>query len=236
LFNALDGLIQMANPSDKIIGSHCVLLVGYDDDKGTFTIRNSWGTSWGDKGYGYLPYEFIERFFVECWIALPHEDKPMSLEGEGVITWGIPSFLHSCVHGVEIRGGVGDDYRAWAFAVPYEGFLNVEELFVLPAHRGKGLSNYLFENLERLSEGLSIPLRYWVPFADSTDSNLRIVRHLATTYKYKISPSSVRWASHIMSREVPKGGNKRAFPRPGVIPPDASRLPILAAPFFNFPF
>jgi C1A family cysteine protease len=37
----------------KWIGGHCILIVGYDDKAGVWTIRNSWG-SWGVNGYGNL--------------------------------------------------------------------------------------------------------------------------------------------------------------------------------------
>lgn len=43
---------------------HAVAIVGYDD-KG-FIIRNSWGTSYGDKGYGFIPYDEIDKF-MEIW-------------------------------------------------------------------------------------------------------------------------------------------------------------------------
>jgi cathepsin L len=35
---------------------HAIVLVGYDDDREVWIIRNSWGSSWGDRGYGYIPY------------------------------------------------------------------------------------------------------------------------------------------------------------------------------------
>jgi len=33
--------------------------VGYDNTRKVFIIRNSWGQEWGDKGYGYLSYDFF---------------------------------------------------------------------------------------------------------------------------------------------------------------------------------
>jgi C1A family cysteine protease len=44
---------------EKVVGGHCVVAVGYDDAKRTFIIRNSWGTSWGMKGYCTIPYEYL---------------------------------------------------------------------------------------------------------------------------------------------------------------------------------
>lgn len=57
---ARSGIIPMPNlAQESSVGGHAVLLVGYDDSKNCFIVRNSWGTSWGDKGYFYLPYEYV---------------------------------------------------------------------------------------------------------------------------------------------------------------------------------
>lgn len=38
---------------------HAVLITGFDDATKTFSFRNSWGTSWGNQGYGKVSYEFL---------------------------------------------------------------------------------------------------------------------------------------------------------------------------------
>jgi C1A family cysteine protease len=40
---------------------HSMVAVGYDDAKNAFLIRNSWGPSWGNKGYGWFGYEYWKR-------------------------------------------------------------------------------------------------------------------------------------------------------------------------------
>lgn len=45
------------NPTDEC--GHAVLLVGYDDEMNAFKIVNSWGTSWGNKGYAWVDYKFF---------------------------------------------------------------------------------------------------------------------------------------------------------------------------------
>ena len=65
LTNAAD--IPFPTESDSLSGGHAVMAVGYDDNHinengvkvPSIIIRNSWGTSWGDGGYGYLPYEYL---------------------------------------------------------------------------------------------------------------------------------------------------------------------------------
>jgi hypothetical protein len=29
------------------------------EGKGALLVRNSWGTAWGDQGYGWLPYAYV---------------------------------------------------------------------------------------------------------------------------------------------------------------------------------
>jgi hypothetical protein len=48
----------------KLLGGHAVPLIGYIDDAsqpggGVFICQNSWSTSWGYKGYFYLPYSVL---------------------------------------------------------------------------------------------------------------------------------------------------------------------------------
>jgi hypothetical protein len=39
--------------------SHAMVVVGYDDVKGRFLVRNSMGTTWGRRGYGTIPYDYV---------------------------------------------------------------------------------------------------------------------------------------------------------------------------------
>jgi C1A family cysteine protease len=36
-----------------------VVLVGYDDVKKAFKVRNSWGKSWGLGGYFWIDYDYV---------------------------------------------------------------------------------------------------------------------------------------------------------------------------------
>ena len=65
-----DGLVHMPENADPV-GGHAILIVGYDDTKGRFIVRNSWGTSWGDNGYCYFPYEYLTNVHLasDLWTA-----------------------------------------------------------------------------------------------------------------------------------------------------------------------
>jgi C1A family cysteine protease len=56
---AKTGHAAMPKPNEQLEGGHAVLAVGYDDANQWFIVRNSWGTSWGIKGYFTLPYAYL---------------------------------------------------------------------------------------------------------------------------------------------------------------------------------
>lgn len=53
------GIMSMPTTSEEIVGGHATVIVGYDDDKNYFIVRNSWGSNWGDRGYFYMPYAYV---------------------------------------------------------------------------------------------------------------------------------------------------------------------------------
>jgi C1A family cysteine protease len=67
---AKTGLIPLPDTNkEQCLGGHAVLVAGYDDNAGHTICRNSWGESWGDKGYFYLPYSFftIKGLVFDMW-------------------------------------------------------------------------------------------------------------------------------------------------------------------------
>ena len=81
------GKIPFPTKGEKIVGGHAIVAAGYDDNikiknsspgavetKGALLIRNSWGTGWGDGGYGWLPYEYVLRkLAVDWWSIIKQE-------------------------------------------------------------------------------------------------------------------------------------------------------------------
>jgi C1A family cysteine protease len=56
---AKTGELDLPAQGEKVLGGHAVLAVGYDDKKQRIKVMNSWGTSWGKKGFFTMPYAYI---------------------------------------------------------------------------------------------------------------------------------------------------------------------------------
>lgn len=63
----LSGKVPMPQPNEKRMGNHAVVFAGYDDSKNAFLMRNSWGSSWGEGGYFWLPYDYVPSYAFDLW-------------------------------------------------------------------------------------------------------------------------------------------------------------------------
>lgn len=68
-----DGVVPMPGPHDRVEGGHALLFVGYDDNTRMLLFRNSWGTSWGERGYGWLPYDYVLQGIASDFWTLTSE-------------------------------------------------------------------------------------------------------------------------------------------------------------------
>ena len=78
---------------DSVRGGQAVVAVGFDDHRlssvlGALLIRSSWGEAWGDCGYGWLPYAYVEQrlaadfwvIFKEQWLRSREFRNPLTFE------------------------------------------------------------------------------------------------------------------------------------------------------------
>lgn len=56
---AQTGVVPMPQFTEKQVGGHAVMAVGYDDAQQRFIVRNSWGAGWGMNGYFTIPYAYL---------------------------------------------------------------------------------------------------------------------------------------------------------------------------------
>lgn len=65
-----DGLCPVPNPKsyydpndpvDPFYGGHEAVIVGFNDTTRLYTVANSWGEDWGDHGFFYMPYSYVEN-------------------------------------------------------------------------------------------------------------------------------------------------------------------------------
>ncbi len=91
----------------------------------------------------------------------------------------------------------------WAFAVPRDGFLDIEELFVRTAYRRRGYASRLSQMLLKRSALLNLPLRLWVSYADCGQENRAALEGVLRQLGLHLRNSSHRWAAYVALGGVP---------------------------------
>ena len=121
--------------------AHFVTLVSYSDATGTCTFHNSWGSAWGDRGLGTISYALLEQTWIEGWAWGLMGRLPPKLDVTGKATWNLWDSQDTI--GIVRRGcdliAPDGDRGAWTFGVVWDGILWLEDFFVKPNLRRRGV-------------------------------------------------------------------------------------------------
>src|SRR5262249_2123838 len=72
------GVIDMPEPNEVFYHeTHAATLIAnrFIDGKLYFAFVNTWGEAWGDRGWGYLHYEYVERYAFEAFLMTLWKDS-----------------------------------------------------------------------------------------------------------------------------------------------------------------
>ncbi len=64
---ARTGMIPMPDHDEPMRSAAAVCFVGFDDEERLLKFRPPWGPAWGDRGYGYISYDYARRFLWDAW-------------------------------------------------------------------------------------------------------------------------------------------------------------------------
>jgi len=168
------GRITMPSRAENSIGIHSVALIGYNNNKKEFKLKNSWGTEWGENGYGYLPYGYLDMYMMEAYNS--KEKRPLNfldkykkqgLHGYIEICFGLsPGFPWVDVeHFIHIENLDTDTLIGWLHYSIKDNFVEIDDLCIVPEFQRKNWGSKLLFNLEEKClkkhiKEIRMPVRY----------------------------------------------------------------------------
>ena len=61
-------VVTLSGNSEEDSGGHAMCMVGYDRNRRMLLAKNSFGTDWGDQGYCWFTYDYIDQYGYDMWV------------------------------------------------------------------------------------------------------------------------------------------------------------------------
>ena len=80
-----DPIVKSPIKNDRYLGGHSVCLVGYSLEQKMFIAKNSFGKRWGDRGYCWIPFDYVDTHVFDSWIFNINDQQESSHNDDVVI-------------------------------------------------------------------------------------------------------------------------------------------------------
>src|SRR5260370_13964008 len=226
--NPPGGVIPLHSDADLLIPyTHASRFIGCIPNRRLFHFQLKW-SDWGDRGTGYMPYEYFDRYVFECWATygsgVLRVYRSKKLDDEGRVQWSAHDEQDHRIYAFEVHDPRSDERRAWTLVIERDGALEIEELYVRPEYRRLGHGRWLADRVAQLAREKQMPLRLWVAFADcksESESNYSAIVSTARRLSVQFRTCPVPWAAYFATTEQ----QGEVFPvEPSTIP-DRPRAP-----------
>ncbi len=227
--NAPGGVIPLPSAADPPIPhTHSATIISRIPDRRLFRFKVKW-SDWGDRGTGYMPYEYFDRYVFECWATYGRSGvlklyQFKRIDDEGRVRWSARDEEDQRIYAFEVHDPQSDERRAWTFVIERDGALEVEELYVRPEYRRLGHGRWMADRVAELSRKKRMPLRLWVAFADckaESESNYSALVSTARRLRVRFQACPVPWAAYFATTEQ----HGEEFPVEPTAIPDRPRAP-----------
>ncbi|MES2800046.1 MAG: C1 family peptidase [Bacteroidota bacterium] len=147
-----DGLL-VNKTDEENFGAISLCVVGFDDEKfgGAFRVVNSWGTSWGDKGFAWIKYDDFsklvdEAYYLKCAFRSP-------LKSVGCV-------FGNCENGYGVKKINGKDGAIGLYEGYFDNSKVVEGIYYTPtASRDKKVGEKYISTTIKKSKGNAIEIK-----------------------------------------------------------------------------
>jgi hypothetical protein len=203
-YSASNGLIALpTSPSDFVAG-HAMLAIGYNDETQLIKFINNWGPQWGDRGCGYLPYSYFEKYCSDALTTFPQKLQNWCPDrtGEFFIT-RTSMFTNSLGYaaGLIDLWQLDEDIRIGWCLLTWRGdvFLDIEDFFIRPDFQTGAHQRVLTEKVLELAQDNALPLRLWIAHADTAHyaSNFAVMNELLRAIQWQVRRSPYPWAAYV---------------------------------------
>lgn len=189
--NAADGHIAISSAS--INSAHSIFFYAYSQEKELLYFQNSWGDKWGEKGHGTMTFEYFSKHLQEAFIVLPEQNTRIPKGNSNSFSILLPTGHYDCVEVWESTEGIK---AAWIIIRIKNDGIEIDDLFVRPEYRRRGLGENLLLSVIDMAKDLNVPVESWISIAntESKTATLGAINALCNRLNFKVKSAKVGWA------------------------------------------